>query len=159
MAHDIASSRRIFVVALGSAIGAGHILTHNARLYGYDIRLMTEESQIVNTIAHTQPEDLVIVISFWQIYENSYQTIQACEELGVPVVLLTETVTRKFELQCKECIRIPTEGVTFTTSLTAATSVIHAILSELVAVDPERSGRMVDLADKQWNRFDLLHHF
>lgn len=159
VARAIASSRRTFIVAIGSFNGVGQVLAHNAWLHGYDVRLLAEEAQIVNTVSLAEPEDLVIVISFWRFYESSYQTIQACNANGVPVVLLTETVTRSFEQQCSECIRIPTESIGFSPSLTAAVAVVHAIIAELMAIDPERSTQMIERADREWARFHLVHRF
>lgn len=158
-AAEIARARRTFITATGSFNGLGKILEHTARLHGYDVDLLTEQAQVPNTLASIGSEDLVIVISFWRLYESSYQTIQSCHSRGIPVVLLTETVPRDLEQQCTECIRIPTEGTGFSPSLTSATALVHAIVAELIALDPERSTRMIENAEREWERFQLMHRY
>lgn len=159
VAKTIAAARRTFIVATGSFNGLGQILSHIGWLHGYDIRLLTEEAQVVNTIANATPEDTFIVISFWRLYESSFQTIQSCYESGRPVILLTETVTREIEERCSECIRIPTEGTGFAPSLTGATAVIHGIVAELIALNPARATALLDHAETEWERFRLMHRY
>jgi DNA-binding MurR/RpiR family transcriptional regulator len=155
----ITTSRRTFVIAHGSFNGVGRILAHISSMYSYNVQLVSEEAQIANALATLQTDDLVVVINFWRLYESSYQAIQACEEHGTPVVLLTETVPRELEAQCTECIRIPAEGIGFNSSLTSATSVVHGILAEITALDPGRATSKIEKAEREWGRFGLMHRY
>lgn len=157
IARRIAEARRTFIVATGSFNGLGQIFAHQAWLYGYDVRLLTEEAQVVNTIAHLEQDDLVIVISFWRIYESAYQTIQARFEAGSPAIFISETIPRELEERCSECVRVPTESVGFSPSLTSTTAVIHGIAAELADMDPERTNRLLAHAETEWERFKLMH--
>lgn len=159
VAGMIAAANRTFIVATGSFNGIGQILAHTGWLHGYDVRLLSEEAQVVNTIANAREDDLVIVISFWRLYESSFQAIQSCHEAGRQVVLLTETVTREIEEQCTECIRVPSEGTGFAPSLTSATAVIHGIVAELIALNPERATELLRNAEREWERFQLMHRY
>lgn len=159
VAQTIAEAKRTFIVATGSFNGVGQILAHTGWLHGYDVRLLTEEAQVVNTIANADVDDLFIVISFWRLYESAFQTIEACHDAGRPVVLLTETVTREIEEHCTECIRIPTEGTGFAPSLTSATAVVQGIVSELIALNPERATALLTNAETEWERFNLMHRY
>ncbi|GAB3305830.1 MurR/RpiR family transcriptional regulator [Pseudoclavibacter terrae] len=158
-ARRLAASRRIIVLARGSYAGVGMIFAHGCSLNGYDARLIMDEAQVPNTLATLTSEDLVVVISFWRLYESAYRAIQACDARGIPIVLLTETVTREIEEQCSECIKVPTEGIGFSPSLTSATAVVHGLIAELVAVDPSRATTAIEQAELEWDRFDLFRRF
>lgn len=158
-AEAIARSRHTYIVAPGSGGGIGKVLEHAARLHGYDTHLLAEEAQIPNTVALSGPQDLVIVISFWRLYASVYDSIQSCHERGIPVVLFTETVPREVEQLCSEVIRVPTEGIGFSPALTSATALVHGIVAELIALDPARSTRTIESAEREWERFGLMHRY
>lgn len=155
VAQAIAGARRTFVVGLGSYNGVGQVLAHSATLYDYDVRLLTEEGEISNTIAHLRDGDLVVTINFWRVYRKTAAVVAACHEKGIPVIMLGENLTREIEAQCLETIKIPSEAIGFSPSLTVVLSVVHAIVAELQAIDPERSGRMVEEAEREWSRQGL----
>lgn len=158
-AAAIARSRHTYIIATGSFNGLGQILAHTARLHGYDAHLLTEEAQIPNTLAISSRQDLVIVISFWRLYASAYHSIEACHERGIPVILITETVPREVEDLCTEVIRVPVEGIGFSPSLTTATALLQGLVAELIALDPERSTRMIESAEREWDRFKLMHRY
>lgn len=159
VAKAIARQRRTFIVAVGSYNGIGHILAHSASLHGYDVRLLTEEAQIINWISLLETTDLVITISFWRLYKTSYDVIQTCNQNGVPVILITENVTRDIEERCLETVYVPSEAIGFSPSMTTVASVAHAIVAELGALDPERSKRALEKSESNWNRFGLMHQY
>lgn len=158
-ARLIARSKRTFIVAIGSFNGIGSIFAHSAWLHGYDVRVITDEAAIINTASMLSPDDLMITIGFWRLYETTYQVIQTCHELDVPTVMLTENVTHDVQELCEECIRIPAEAVGFSPSLTTVTSLVHAIIAELIAIDPEYSRRNLELTESRWAQFKLLHPY
>lgn len=155
IAEAIASANRTFVVGLGSYNGVGQVLAHSANLYGFDVRLLTEEGEISNTVAHLREGDLVITINFWRMYRKITAIIEACSEKGIPAVMLGENITREIEVQCFETIKIPSEAIGFSPSLTVLLSVVHAIVAELQAIDPDRSSRMIQEAEREWLRQGL----
>ncbi len=158
-AQLIQKSRRAFVVGLGSYNGVGYALAHSAWLHGYDVRLLSEEMQVVNTIAQLGPDDLVIIMSFWRLYEVTFQTIRACNEQSVPIILLSENLTHDIEEQCTEVIRVPSEAVGFQTSLSTVVSVVQAIIAELIALDPDRAKDAIARTEKRWEQFGLLRSY
>lgn len=157
VAKAIAQQRRTFIVAVGSYNGVGHILAHSASLHGYDVRLLTEEAQIINWISQLEPTDLVITISFWRLYKTSYEVIQTCAQNNVPVILITENVTKAIEDQCLETVYVPSEAIGFSPSMTTVTSTVHAIVAELIALDPDRAQRALEKSESNWKRFGLMH--
>lgn len=159
VAQAIAKQRRTFIVAVGSYNGIGHILAHSASLHGYDVRLLTEEAQIINWISQLEPTDLVITISFWRLYKTSFDVIQVCSENGVPVILITENVTREIEEKCIETVHVPSEAIGFSPSMTTVASVSHAIVAELGALDPERSQLALERSERSWKSFGLMHQY
>jgi DNA-binding MurR/RpiR family transcriptional regulator len=158
-AKAIARSNRAFVIALGGYNGIAITLAHSAWLHGYDVRVLTEQVQIVNAVSQLRIDDLVITISFWRLYEAVYETIKACHENGVPVVMLAESVTHDVEKLCLECIIVPAEAVGFQPSMTSVMATVHAIIAELVAVDPDRSKKALELAESRWGQFQLFHTY
>ncbi len=159
IARAIARSRRAFVIAIGSYNGIGHVLSHSVWLHGYDMRLLTDEAQIINTVSQANIDDLVVTIGFWRLYETIYQVVQTCHDNGVPVIMMTEGVTHDIEKKCLECIRIPAEVTGFQPSMTVVTSVVHAIVAELTALDPERAARALKRSEDRWAQFQLLHPY
>lgn len=159
VARAIARSRHILVVAPGSGNGIGTILEHTARLQGYEVQLFGDGAQVPNALASAGPDDLVIVISFWRLYSQAFNTIQACHERGIPLVLFAETVPGEVEAICTEVVRVPTEGIGFSPSLTAATALVHGIIAELAALNPDQSTRTLEQAEAEWERFGLMHRY
>lgn len=159
VAEAIAKQRRTFIVAVGSYNGIGHILAHSASLHGYDVRLLSEEAQIINWVSQLGPDDLLITLSFWRLYKTSFDVINLCHENGVPVVLIAENVTREIEDRCLETVHVPSEAIGFSPSMTTVASVSHAIVAELDALDPARSQRALEQAESSWNTFGLLHKY
>lgn len=152
VAQAIAGARRTFVIGTGSYNGVGQILAHSATLYDHDVRLLTEAGEISNTIAHLKEGDLVITINFWRVYRLTAAVVEACHEKGIPMIMLGENLTREIEERCLETIKIPSEAIGFSPSLTVVLSVVHAIVAELQAIDPDRSSRMVEEAEREWSR-------
>jgi len=159
IAKAISRSRRAFVIALGGYNGIGLTFAHSAWLHGYDVRVLTEQVQIVNVVSQLRIDDLVITISFWRLYEAVYETIRTCHENGVPVVMLAESVTHDIEKLCLECVIIPAEAVGFQPSMTSVVATVHAIVAELVALDPERSRKALELSESRWGQFQLFHTY
>lgn len=157
VAQCIADSKRAFVVGMGSYNGVGQILAHTADLYGYDVRLITESAQVANAVAHQRPGDLFIIINFWRIYSMTNAIVDACTERGGSIILIGENIPREVEEKCLESIRIPTEAVGFSPSLTVVMSAIHAIVAELQNLNKEYSTLMVQAAETEWSRFFVLH--
>ncbi|WP_035282506.1 MurR/RpiR family transcriptional regulator [Brevibacterium album] len=153
VARHIAESERTFVVGRGSYSGIGQVLSHSAELYGYDVRPLVESAQVSNAIAHLRAGDLVIVINFWRVYSQTKAIVDSCAERGRSVILFGENIPREIEERCLEVVRIPTEAVGFTPSLTVVTSAVHAVVAELQSIDEDASGRAVEDAEKEWGRF------
>lgn len=94
IARAIASARRTLVIAAGSYASAGTALAHNARLAGYDVRLeATGGADLVNSVAALGPEDLLIAISFWRLYQSTVTAAEDASERGTRVFVITDAAS------------------------------------------------------------------
>lgn len=156
VAKLIYTSERSFVVGAGSYHGVGSVLAYSATLHGTDVRLLSGGGEVTSAVAKAHPGQLLIVMSFWRLSETARHVIDAGSERGVPVVVLGDNVTRDVEQRSTEYVRIPSEAIGFSPSLTVALSVVHAIIAQIVALDPERSAGAIAQTEREWHRFHRL---
>ncbi|MFK0297375.1 MurR/RpiR family transcriptional regulator [Streptomyces sp. NPDC090442] len=155
----IATSRRTLVSAEGSYAAIGLALTHNAALAGYPVELLGDHGRpdTLNTLADIGPQDTVIAISLWRLYENTVRTAQAARERGATVCAITDSATTTLARTAHHVLTVPAEGTAFFPSLTAALALAQALCAQLATHRPEYTTERLRRAEELWERFGILH--
>ncbi len=159
LAHAIAAARRTVIVANGSYSTVGIALGHNAQLAGYDIRLATDYggAHPANLVAAMTDQDVLVAISFWRLNETAVVAAQEADARGARVFVITDAASPALAGAAERVLLLPTEGVSFFPSMTAALALAQAVVAELAAIDPARTKASIESAENQWLRFGLLH--
>ncbi|MFI5658244.1 MurR/RpiR family transcriptional regulator [Streptomyces sp. NPDC051684] len=158
IAEAIAAARRTLVVAAGSYASAGTALAHNARLAGYDVRLeATGGADLVNSVAALGPDDLLIAISFWRLYQSTVTAAEDASERGTRVFVITDAASPPLAAAAEDVLLAPAEGTSFFPSLTAGLALCQSIVAQLATLDPARTAASVAAAEERWVRYGVLH--
>ncbi|SFJ40587.1 MurR/RpiR family transcriptional regulator [Amycolatopsis sacchari] len=158
VAEAIAAARRTVVIADGSYAAVGIAFAHNARLAGYDVHAITAgDAELANATAKLTAEDAFVAISFWRLYESTVLAANEAHDRGARVFAITDAASPALAEAAERVLIVPAEGVTFFPSLTGGIALAQAIVAQLAAVDPARTGRSIEAAEAMWSRFDLLH--
>jgi DNA-binding MurR/RpiR family transcriptional regulator len=158
VARAIAAARRTVVIADGSYAAVGIAFAHNARLAGYDVHAVTAgDADLANTTAKLTGDDVLVAISFWRLYESTVLAAEEAKSRGARVFAVTDAASPSLAGAAESVLMVPAEGVTFFPSLTAGMALVQAIVAQLAAVDPARTGKSIEAAEAMWSRFDLLH--
>ncbi|SFS72587.1 MurR/RpiR family transcriptional regulator [Saccharopolyspora flava] len=157
VAEAIARARRTVIVANGSYLAVGSALGHNVQLAGYDASVVHDEAELANAISRVGPDDVVIAISFWRLYQSTVTAAEEAHERGARVFALTDAASPALAAAAEEVVLIPAEGVAFFPSLAPGLAMAQAIAAQLSTVDPDRTRRSIEAAEAQWSRFHLLH--
>lgn len=158
VAAAIAGARRTYIVSDGSYGALAMAMSHNARLAGYEVEsVMGGTSDVANRMAYLDPADVVIVISFWRIYETAVIASKVAHEKGAGLYVITDAITAVLEKIADGVVIVPAEGVSFFPSMTSGLAAVQAIVAKLASIDPPRTRQAVAAAESQWQRFSLLH--
>ncbi|MEV5552293.1 MurR/RpiR family transcriptional regulator [Nonomuraea wenchangensis] len=157
IAEAVAAARRTTIVADGSYAAVGLALAHNARLAGYPVHAVTAGSELVNAMATVGEGDVLIAVSFWRLYENTVLAANEARARGARVFAVTDAASPALAAAAEEVMLVPAEGEAFFPSLTAGIAVAQALVTQLAAVDPARTGAAIEAAESMWTRFGLLH--
>ncbi|MBB4943738.1 DNA-binding MurR/RpiR family transcriptional regulator [Streptosporangium album] len=158
IAEAIAAAGRTLIVADGSYAAVGLALAHNARLAGYPVTAVTAgDAELANSVAAIGVGDVLIAISFWRLYESTVLAANVARSRGVRVFALTDAASPALADAAEAVVIVPAEGVAFFPSLTAGMAVAQALVTQLAAVDPGRTGVSIEAAEGMWATFGLLH--
>ncbi|MGW9414651.1 MurR/RpiR family transcriptional regulator [Arthrobacter cupressi] len=158
IAQAIAGARRTFIIAAGSYAIPGKALEHNAIIAGHDVRLLDADvAALSNAVARLTPEDLVIVISLWRVYDSTLRAIEAARTVGTPIASITDSAGSPVAEHATQRIVVPTEGAGFFPSLTGAVAAVQAIAVELASLDRERSTQNIGAAERSWELMKIMH--
>ncbi|MEV0235338.1 MurR/RpiR family transcriptional regulator [Nonomuraea sp. NPDC050786] len=158
IAEAVAAARRTVIVADGSYAAVGLALAHNARLAGYPVTAVTNgDAELANIMAAIGAGDVLVAISFWRLYESTVLAAHLARSRGARVFALTDAASPALADAAEEVVIVPAEGEAFFPSLTAGMAVAQALVTQLAAVDPARTGASIEAAESMWTRFGLLH--
>ncbi|GAA3464893.1 MurR/RpiR family transcriptional regulator [Saccharothrix longispora] len=158
IAHAVAKARRTVVIASGSYAAVGIAFAHNARLAGYDVvAVSANDADLANAVAFTGPDDVLIAISFWRLYESTVLAANEARSRGARVFAVTDAASPALAAAAEAMLMVPAEGVAFFPSLTAGMAVAQAVVAQLAAVDPARTAASIEAAEAMWAKFGLLH--
>jgi DNA-binding MurR/RpiR family transcriptional regulator len=157
-AAAVAGARRTYVLGDGSYAALALAMAHNSRLAGYDVEaIIAGGSDVANRMAYLTGDDVLVVISFWRLYQTAVLSSEVAKQKGAQVFAVTDALSPSLEKNVDGVIVVPAEGASFFPSMTCGLAAIQALVTEIAAVDPARTRRTVAAAEQQWQQFSLLH--
>lgn len=158
IARLLAAAENIYVTAQGSFSAVGQALVHNIQIAGYPVReLLDRPASVANHISQITSRDVLIVCSYWRLYDLAVIAAAQAHSRGAKVVVLADNISPVLERSADEIVITPAEGTSFFPSLTAAMAVQQGIVATLAVVDPERTRRSLMAVEENWRAFKLLH--
>lgn len=154
----LAEAASIYVTAQGSFAAVGHALNHNIQIAGYPARgLLDVPAAMANTVVQMGPKDVLIVCSYWRIYDVAVTAAVEAHARGAKIIVMTDSLPPALEACADEVILVPAEGTSFFPSLATAMSVQQGIVASLARLDPERTRESLIEMENSWRAFKMLH--
>jgi DNA-binding MurR/RpiR family transcriptional regulator len=158
VANRLAAAKNIYAVAQGSFAAVAHALLHNIRLAGYPARaLLDNAAGIANHVSRFDSADLLIVCSYWRLYDLDVIAAAQARARGATVIVIADNISPALEASADEVLLVPAEGSSFFPSLTAAMAVQQGLVATLAGLDPERTRKSMVIAEDAWKQFKILH--
>jgi DNA-binding MurR/RpiR family transcriptional regulator len=148
----LASARRILVVGMGSFAGPATVFAHLATTMGYDATFESRGGpHQASAVARLTAEDALVVMNFWRPIRDLVAAAGFAGAAGIPVVVLTDMYQGVLASTADHVLVIPSEGLSFFQSCTAATSVVYALLAGLQEARPERTTAAIRHIHQVWS--------
>ncbi|OYN98698.1 RpiR family transcriptional regulator [Enemella evansiae] len=155
----IAAADRVHVTAQGSFAAVGHALKHNLGLAGYPVgELLSESSMLANAVSRMGAGDLLVVCSYWRLYNDSVIAAQRAHRAGAQVIVIADHLAPSLAGSTDEVVLVSSESSSFFPSLTGAMAIAQALVATVASLDPERTLQALARAEEGWEGFGLLHH-
>ncbi|WP_281690586.1 MurR/RpiR family transcriptional regulator [Pseudonocardia thermophila] len=131
-AATMANARTTLVVASGSFAAPAHVLTHLACVMGLPFQFEGRGGvHLASASGRLGPQDCLVAISFWKQFREIAVLTETLRDAGVPIVVVTDAATTRLSAAATHLITVPSEGVSFFQSVTAATSVVYGLLATI----------------------------
>lgn len=155
-AVTIARARKVLVISTGSHAATGLVLTHNLNFIGRPAELENRGgSYLGQAISILTPDDLLISVAFWHIQPEILGAIDWCRQHSIRTLALTDSPASRTAQAADQHLAVPTESSSFFRSQTAAMAAANALLSELAAMDKERTVTSIARAQSAWDRLGI----
>jgi RpiR family carbohydrate utilization transcriptional regulator len=153
---SMARARKLLVIATGSHAATGLMLTHNLNFIGRPAQLENRGgSYLGQALSILAPEDMVISVVYWHTQPEILSAFAWCREHEIRTLAFTDSPASRTALAADQYLAVPTESSSFFRSQTAAMAAANALLSELAAVDKERSVTAIARAQSAWDRLGI----
>jgi len=95
-AQMLLNARRIFVCGIGPQRSLADLIEFRLRRFHFDILAVTEEGRaIFERLQLLEKDDVLMVINYGTFQKDHLDAISIANEVGCPVLLLTETVAKE----------------------------------------------------------------
>lgn len=152
----LADARRIVVLGMGSFAGPASVLAHLGSIMGYAI---THEARggvhLASTLSPLGDGDLVVLINLWRTQGQLHAAAAAAQAAGATVLAITDIRSGVVAEGADHVLIVPSEGISFFQSITAATSLVYGLLAGMEAAHPERSRESLRRTQQLWNELDI----
>ncbi|WP_199493514.1 MurR/RpiR family transcriptional regulator [Marinitenerispora sediminis] len=129
----IHTATRTLVVASGSYVAPAHLLAHLGPTMGLPITLESRGGvHLATALSGIGPGDCVVAVSFWRQTRDTLLAARIAAEAGATVVAVTDANTG-VAAHARHVLKVPSEGLSFFQSTTAAVSVVYGLLAGLGA--------------------------
>ncbi|MYW92978.1 MurR/RpiR family transcriptional regulator [Amycolatopsis rubida] len=147
----IAGSARVVVAATGTFAAPGQVLAHLGSALGYPITAETRGAvHLSAALTGFGPEDTLVVLTAWRPIGDLVRSARLARHRGARVIAVTDLRRGPFAELADHILVVPSEGVSFFQSVTAATSLMYGIVDGLANVDVDRTREQLAAAQQSW---------
>lgn len=155
LADVLCSGRRVLIISAGSYAAPGIVLSHLCQSMGFPVEIeLRQGTALAAHLTALSDRDTVLGISFWHGYRETVSAVEWARAHGLATFVITDTMFSPVARPAERVLVVPTEGMFFFQSMTAAMSVVNtlAVLCWLRGGRPAKEAmqRMRDL----FERFD-----
>jgi DNA-binding MurR/RpiR family transcriptional regulator len=156
LARSISTSRRTVIVSAGLSRHVGSLMSHLLRLAGVDAVSPVAEVDAAVEIARLGPEDIAIGISFWRYIVSSERLLARAAAVGAKTAAISDSVNSDTARAVQQVLRVPTDAGELSNSVTAAVSLVNAIVTAVIHCDPERSLAALRCIDDTFDSISII---
>ena len=126
------SCQRMLAVSAGSYAAPAIVLGHLGQSMGCGIEVEVRGGTfLAATLASLHDGDAVLGISFWRGYRETVQAVEWARSRGLATYAITDSVFSPLARAADHSLIVPTEGLFFFQSMTAALSTVYGLASLL----------------------------
>ncbi|MEU6841853.1 MurR/RpiR family transcriptional regulator [Streptomyces sp. NPDC046716] len=153
----LAAARSILVVGVGSFAGPAGVMAHLGSTMGYPMALENRAGvHLATAVNSLGPGDVLVVVNMWRSVKQILVAAEAAHTAGAKVVAITDMRRGRLATSIADHLLIvPSEGISFFQSVTAATSVVYGLLAGMQAAQPERSRAAIRRTQQLWKDLDI----
>ncbi|MEU4892568.1 MurR/RpiR family transcriptional regulator [Streptomyces sp. NPDC044780] len=153
----LAGATSILVIGVGSFAGPASVMAHLGSTMGYPISLENRAGvHLASAVNSLGPGDVLVVVNMWRSMKQVIAAAEAAAEAGAAVVAITDMRRGRLATTVADHLLIvPSEGISFFQSVTAATSVVYGLLAGMQAAQPERSRAAIRRTQQLWKDLDI----
>ncbi|WP_331749532.1 MULTISPECIES: MurR/RpiR family transcriptional regulator [unclassified Streptomyces] len=153
----LASARSILVVGVGSFAGPASVMAHLGSTMGYPVTLESRAGvHLATAVNCLGPGDVILVINMWRSTKQVIVAADAARAAGATVVAITDMRRGRLATAiAHHLLIVPSEGISFFQSVTAATSVVYGLLAGMQTAQPERSRAVIRRTQQLWKDLDV----
>lgn len=126
----LVAARRILLLGSGSYMGPLTQFAHVGSRMGLTVSLAGSGGKSVPaSLAELAEGDVLLVLNLWRTPSEIQAIAQLVDELGITLLLISDTQTAPLATYAEQVLVIPAEGSSHFPSLVAASAMIHALLA------------------------------
>ncbi len=149
----IQSAGRTLIVASGSYAAPAMVLSHHCQSMGYRVDFEPRGgTALAAQLTALQDDDVLLAISFWRGYRETVQAVEWARAKGIATYAITDSVFSSLAVAAERVLVVPTEGLFYFQSMTAAMSIVYGLIAMLWVRGGEQAeeamNRMRDLYGK-----------
>lgn len=155
-AQRIVQARNVLIASTGTFAALGLVLTHLCRFIGHHMELEDRGSTyLAHRLANLGEDDLLIGITFWRGSRDVVQALEWAQRQGIPTACITDSSQSRVAQASGISLIVPTESTSFFHSITAATSLVYALVNAVWQQAPEQARRSAHRAQQLYLDFHL----
>ncbi len=155
-AKAFAKAKSRLILGLGSQAGVGVSFAHNANIVGYSARLLDDRAKVVKALSEMDRKTVIVVISLWRTYKDTYYAVQEAKAAGVTVCIITDSISSPMAKFADHLLIVSADSTSFFISLVPCLAVIEGICAELAVIDPVHTEQALTKKEGNWSAFDML---
>lgn len=153
---SLAAASSILVVGLGSFAGPASVMAHLGSTMGYPIALESRAGVHLATASNTLgPGDVLVVVNMWRSIAQIIITAEAAHAAGAKIIAISDMRRGRLASIADHLLIVPSEGISFFQSVTAATSVVYGLLAGMESAHPERSREVIRRTQQLWKDLEI----
>ncbi|WOF22994.1 MurR/RpiR family transcriptional regulator [Microbacterium betulae] len=154
--RTLSEARAILAVGLGSFAGPASVFAHLGSTMGYRIALETRAGvHLATAFNGIGGGDVVFLVNLWRTQRHILAAAEAGRRAGARIVVLTDRKRGPLAAAADHVVVVPSEGISFFQSVTAAGSAVYGLLAGMEAAHPDRSRAALRRTHELWKDLDV----